>query len=121
MLYRNNAVLTTVSGLSTGGYSLYFSSNGVSNKPVENLAFEHGNSSGTCLLDTDNDGLANGLDLDSDDDGCSDAVESGNTSISNNNIINYNVGVDATFNGLLDILRWEYLGRLIIILNTFLR
>ena len=103
-LYRNGlAAMTSVVGLSTGSHSLYFSSNGVSNKPVENIAFVHGNSPFTCIVDTDNDGVANGLDLDSDGDGCSDGVESGNTLVANNNIVNFNTGLDANNNGVLDV------------------
>jgi hypothetical protein len=33
----------------------------------------------SCIIDTDGDGIRNSLDLDSDNDGCSDAVESGVT------------------------------------------
>ncbi len=52
--------------------------------------------------DTDNDGIPNSLDLDSDGDGCSDSIEAGNTDLSNNDIVNYNTGIDANRNGLLD-------------------
>jgi hypothetical protein len=33
----------------------------------------------SCIIDTDGDGIRNSLDLDSDNDGCSDAVEAGVT------------------------------------------
>ena len=55
----------------------------------------------TCR-DTDGDGIINSLDLDSDDDGCSDGVESANTLIANNNVTTFNTGTDANSNGLLD-------------------
>ncbi len=53
-------------------------------------------------IDTDNDTIPNHLDLDSDDDGCSDSVEAGNTLVGNNNISSFNTGTDANSNGLLD-------------------
>ena len=52
--------------------------------------------------DIDGDGIVNELDLDSDGDGCSDSVESGNTLGSNNDTINYKSGADSNSNGLLD-------------------
>ncbi|BDS15612.1 DUF4347 domain-containing protein [Aureispira anguillae] len=55
------------------------------------------------VLDTDGDGVYNHLDLDSDGDGCSDGVEASNTSVANNDIVNYNTGTDANNNGLLDV------------------
>ncbi|WGH75579.1 thrombospondin type 3 repeat-containing protein [Tenacibaculum tangerinum] len=54
------------------------------------------------FCDTDGDNIPNHLDLDSDGDGCSDSVEAGNTPLANNDITNYNTGVDANSNGLLD-------------------
>ncbi|WP_128755353.1 DUF4347 domain-containing protein, partial [Aquimarina sediminis] len=56
----------------------------------------------SCTTDTDTDTIYNHLDLDSDGDGCSDSVESGNTVVANNDIVNYNTGTDANNNGLLD-------------------
>ena len=56
----------------------------------------------TCNTDTDNDGIVNHLDLDSDGDVCSDSVESGNTPFAANNTTTFNTGVDANNNGLLD-------------------
>uniref|UniRef100_UPI00047955D9 glycine-rich protein n=1 Tax=Maribacter antarcticus TaxID=505250 RepID=UPI00047955D9 len=50
----------------------------------------------TCLIDTDNDGIPNSLDLDSDGDGCIDAIEGGSTftyaDLNNNQLAG---GVDA--------------------------
>ncbi len=55
-----------------------------------------------CTEDTDEDGVFNHLDLDSDGDGCSDSIESGNTLITDNNTTSYKTGTDANANGLLD-------------------
>ncbi|PCH75377.1 MAG: hypothetical protein COB98_09065, partial [Flavobacteriaceae bacterium] len=60
------------------------------------------NNKPTCTTDTDGDGILNHLDLDSDGDGCSDAVESGNTLVSGNNITTFVSGADVNQNGLLD-------------------
>ncbi|MEA1879364.1 MAG: Ig-like domain-containing protein [Campylobacterota bacterium] len=57
--------------------------------------------------DTDGDGIPNNLDLDSDGDGCSDAVETNNTAISLNNISDYRNETDANENGLIDSLEGE--------------
>ncbi len=56
----------------------------------------------TCTADTDGDGKLNHLDLDSDGDGCSDAVEAGNTLVSDNNIADFSTGADVNQNGLID-------------------
>jgi len=55
-----------------------------------------------CINDLDGDGIPNHRDLDSDDDGCSDSVEAGNTVFTANNTTTYNTGTDANNNGLLD-------------------
>jgi hypothetical protein len=52
-------------------------------------------------LDSDSDGTANILDLDSDDDGCSDAYEGGAT---NSKVANYKFTSAAGTNGLVDVL-----------------
>ncbi len=49
------------------------------------LLIESENSS-SCLTDTDNDGIPNHLDLDSDGDGCPDAIEGGSTAIAYANL-----------------------------------
>jgi CshA-type fibril repeat protein len=46
------------------------------------------NFTGCLLIDTDNDGIPNSCDLDSDGDGCSDAIEGGSTTIANANLVN---------------------------------
>jgi hypothetical protein len=56
----------------------------------------------TCVSDTDGDLIPNHRDLDSDGDGCSDAVEAGNTVFTSNNITTYNTGTDTNGNGLLN-------------------
>lgn len=42
----------------------------------------------SCGTDTDGDGIPNNLDLDSDNDGCSDAIEGASTTITNSNLVN---------------------------------
>ena len=56
----------------------------------------------SCSDDKDGDNINNHLDLDSDNDGCSDSIEAGNTLFFNNNITTYNSGTDSNNNGLLD-------------------
>jgi hypothetical protein len=51
-------------------------------------------------LDTDNDGLMNHLDVDSDGDGCYDAVEAGVLSSTNNGIVSGDYGRNGFANGL---------------------
>ena len=51
--------------------------------------------------DTDADGIPNSLDLDSDGDGCADAVEAGSSNTATGTI-NYPTGLDANANGLLN-------------------
>ncbi len=51
--------------------------------------------------DTDADGIPNSLDLDSDGDGCADAVEAGSSNTATSTI-NYPTGLDANANGLLN-------------------
>ena len=67
--------------------------------PSLRFQFELCNSVNT---DTDGDGIVNSLDLDSDNDGCSDGVEASNTLKADNNITAFNTGTDANRNGLLD-------------------
>jgi hypothetical protein len=55
--------------------------------------------SGPCNLDTDGDNIVNSLDLDSDNDGCSDAFEAGATM---NILPNYNFTGAVGTNGLID-------------------
>ncbi len=58
----------------------------------------------TCgYIDTDGDTVFDHLDLDSDNDGCSDSVEASNTPRTNNNTTVYNTGADVNNNGLLDV------------------
>ncbi len=59
--------------------------------------------SGCIEVDSDEDGVVNRLDLDSDNDACSDSIEASNTDRSNNNTSSYNTGADVNSNGLLDI------------------
>jgi hypothetical protein len=52
-------------------------------------------------LDTDNDGIPNRLDLDSDGDGCADAIESGSSTTVTSTTV-YPTGTDTNRNGLLN-------------------
>ncbi|KAI9549349.1 hypothetical protein GHT06_003715 [Daphnia sinensis] len=54
-----------------------------------------------CALDTDNDGIPNHLDLDSDADGCSDAIEAGSSTTATSTSV-YPTGTDTNGNGLLN-------------------
>jgi hypothetical protein len=53
------------------------------------------------LCDYDNDGIPNGLDLDSDGDGCSDAIEAASSSTADSTTA-YPTGTDSNGNGLLN-------------------
>uniref|UniRef100_UPI0025C29EED hypothetical protein n=1 Tax=Daejeonella sp. TaxID=2805397 RepID=UPI0025C29EED len=55
----------------------------------------------TCIRDVDGDGIPNGLDLDSDGDGCADAIEAGSSTTATSSTI-IPTGTDANGNGLLD-------------------
>jgi hypothetical protein len=57
--------------------------------------------SGCDDADTDKDGIPNHLDLDSDGDGCSDAIESKSSTTATNTTV-YPIGTDANSNGLLN-------------------
>ncbi|WP_395803534.1 Ig-like domain-containing protein, partial [Daejeonella sp.] len=51
--------------------------------------------------DTDNDSIPNSLDLDSDGDGCADAIEAGSSTIASSTVV-YPSGTDTNKNGLLN-------------------
>ena len=53
----------------------------------------------TCNLDTDNDGIPNSLDPDSDGDGCLDVIESGGVDANNDGVLDSTTGFDS--NGLV--------------------
>ena len=55
-----------------------------------------------CAKDTDGDGIPNHYDLDSDNDGCSDAIESGSSTIAISTTV-YPTGTDTNNNGLLNV------------------
>jgi hypothetical protein len=54
-----------------------------------------------CNRDIDGDGIQNHLDLDSDDDGCSDAIEAGSSTTATSTTV-YPTGTDTNTNGLLN-------------------
>jgi hypothetical protein len=54
-----------------------------------------------CINDTDNDGKLNHIDLDSDGDGCSDAVEAGSSTMDTSTTA-YPTGTDTNANGILN-------------------
>ncbi|WP_459489413.1 Ig-like domain-containing protein, partial [Aquirufa sp. ROCK-SH2] len=56
----------------------------------------------TPVVDTDGDGIANNLDLDSDGDGCTDATEAGSSTTATS-LSNYPTGTDTNNNGLLNV------------------
>ncbi|PCH76054.1 MAG: hypothetical protein COB98_07345 [Flavobacteriaceae bacterium] len=86
----------------TSGNIAFGLSAGRTGVSIDGVKIKQEGSGNTEVLDTDNDGVINRLDLDSDGDECSDAVEAGNTLTTNNNITDYPTGVDANNNGLLD-------------------
>ncbi len=55
-----------------------------------------------CISDLDNDGKTNHIDLDSDSDGCSDAIEGGSSTIATSTTV-FPTGTDTNGNGLLDV------------------
>ena len=55
----------------------------------------------TCNSDVDGDGIPNSLELDSDNDGCADAIEAGSSTTATSTTV-YPTGTDANTNGLLN-------------------
>ncbi len=67
---------------------------------VDDIGFSAINIS-SCVIDTDNDGILNQFDLDSDGDGCSDAIEASSSTTATSTTA-YPQEADANTNGLLD-------------------
>ncbi len=111
-LTYNNVATSTSGGLSTNNSNIAnFASNrraykyyrifGISGAAGAGWATEIYFKEANCISDIDGDGIPNRLDLDSDGDGCSDAIEAGSSTSATSTSV-YPTGTDNNLNGLLN-------------------